>query len=330
MTQKDVAKAAGVSQATVSIVLSGSGLEAIPAETVQRVNQAAEDLGYTPNRFARALRTNRTMTLACVIPDITNPYYPSLVRGVQTIAEDTGYDVIAVNSDGTRDRELHFLDMARRGRVDGLVGVFFSVGVADIGPIVERGIPVVRVEASIKSGGSVAIDDLYVDNLKAAHELTDFLLDKGHRSIAMIAGRGGPQSVRVEGYSRALQSRKLNPIIEVDDAFTEDGGAAAMARLLDAGQTPSAVIAANDLMAIGATHTLREHDIAVPDQIAVAGFDDIPAARLVMPALTTVRQFQDTLGAEAARTLLGRLDGSLTGAGQVYEYPFEIVERAST
>ena len=329
-TQKDVAREAGVSQATVSIVLNGTEGQSIPLDTIARVNQAVERLGYSPNRFAQALRTNRTMTLACVIPDITNPYYPSLVRGVQVEAEAAGYDVITVNSDGQRGRELHYLNMARQGRVDGLIGVFFALTVADIRPVIERGTPIVRLEASVKKGGAVQVDDVYVDNYSAACDLTRFLIDKGHRNIAMIAGRGGPQSVRVNGYANTLEPLGLTPLVELDDAFTEDGGARALAKLLDAGQTPGAVIAANDLMAIGAMHMLAERGISVPGDIAVAGFDDIPASRLVAPSLTTVRQHQEDMGAEAARILLRRLDGKIKGPGQAKPHPYEIIERSST
>jgi len=148
-TQKDVAKAAGVSQATVSMVLSGGG-GSIPAETWTRITNAAKELGYVPNRFAQALKTNRSMTIACIVPDITNPFYPSLIRGIQAVADGVSYDVIAVNTDGLPDRERHFLDWARQGRVDGVIGVFFTLRAGDFGPLVEAGVPVVRIEASRK------------------------------------------------------------------------------------------------------------------------------------------------------------------------------------
>jgi len=330
VTQKDVAREAGVSQATVSMVVNGNGAGSILDETAVRVNEAAERLGYTPNRFARALRTSRTMTLACIVPDITNPFYPSLVRSVQDTAEAVGYDVIAVSSDGERERELHYLDMARQGRVDGLIGVFFSLRIPDFRPIADRGVPIVRIEASVKSGGPVTVDEVFVDNFSAAFDLTRFLVGKGHRSIAMIAGRGGPQSVRVDGYARSLASAGLRPRVRLDPAFTEEGGARAVRALLKNGSRPTAIIAANDLMAIGAMHALADRRISIPGEVAVAGFDDIPASRLVSPALTTVTQFQDRLGTEAAHMLLERLTGGTDGPGRVRTHPYEIIERSST
>jgi LacI family transcriptional regulator len=329
-TQKDVAKAAGVSQATVSLVLNGAGTESIPEKTVKRVLEAAGGLGYRPNRLAQALRTNRTMTLACIIPDITNPFYPSLVRGVLTVAESAGYDVITVNTDGLYEREVHFLELALQGRVDGVIGVFFGLTIRDFKPLVEKEIPVVRLEGGIKSGGNLAVDDIFIDNFAAANDLTQFLINKGHTKIAMIAGRGGPQSVRVQGYKAALDKAELTPVIQLVDAFTEEGGFVATSELLNGGNRPTAIIAANDLMAIGALQSLKQQEISVPDGIAVAGFDDIPAAPLVSPSLTTVNQFQHDLGVKAANMLLERLGGKKNGPGQALEHPYQIIERNTT
>lgn len=329
-TQKDVAKMVGVSQATVSLVLNSPGSNSIPETTVAKINEAVRVLGYLPNHMARSLRTNQTMTLACIVPDIMNPYYPSLVRGVQKVAEAAGYDVITVSTDGQKERELHYLNMALQGRIDGAIGVFFGLGIIDLEPFINAGIPIVRLEASLKKGGSISIDDLFVDNCQAAEDLTSFLISKGHSQIAMVAGRGGPQSVRIDGYCKALQSEKLKTLIQLDDAFTEEGGSRATVELLDKGEKPTAIIAANDLMAIGVMHALMNRGMSIPDEIAVAGFDDIPAARLVSPSLTTVTQFQNSLGAQAAHTLVERLNGTAIGPGRATQQPYKIIERLST
>jgi len=328
-TQKDVARAAGVSQATVSMVLSGGG-GSIPEETWARITKAAKDLGYVPNRFAQALKTSRSMTIACIVPDITNPFYPSLIRGIQSIADGQNYDVIAVNTDGSPERERHFLDWARQGRVDGVVGVFFTLRAADFRPLVDAGVPVVRIESSRKTGGDVAIDDIFVDSRAAAFSVTRHLIDQGHTRIAMIAGRRGPQPHRVEGYRAALAERNLSECVVVDEEFSETGGVRAAAEILDRGFDPSAIFAANDLMAIGVMQTLRERGIDIPSQVAVVGFDDISAAKLVTPSLTTVAQFQWKMGERAAQTLLERLSGARAGPGTALEMPFDLVERGST
>ncbi len=328
-TQKDVARAAGVSQATVSMVLSGGGAS-IPAETWERITKAAKDLGYVPNRFAQALKTSRTMTIACIVPDITNPFYPSLIRGIQSIADGQNYDVITVNTDGTPERERHFLDWARQGRVDGVVGVFFTLKAKDFNPLVEAGVPIVRIESSKKRGGEIPIDDIYVDSRAAAQTVTEYLLRLGHKRIALVAGRGGPQAHRIEGYRTALSKLGHPDHVVIDDEFSEMGGMRAAESILGGDFSPTAIFAANDLMAIGVMQSLREHGIRIPEDIAVVGFDDISAAKLVTPTLTTVAQFQWKMGERAAQTLMNRLRGEKTGAGTAVEMPFDLIVRGST
>lgn len=328
-TQKDVADRAGVSQATVSMVLNGGGMSSVSAETRERIVVVAREIGYAPNRFARALKTRRTMTIACVVPDITNPFYPSLIRGVQKTAQSDGYDVITLNTDGYATQEQHFLSWAREGRVDGVVGVFFTLRVKDFAPLIESGVPVLRIEAAEKRGGPIAIDDLYVDSRAAARTMTEYLVARGHRRIAMAAGAGGPQTVRVEGYREAVLAEGLDPFVVVEETFDETGGFRATERILGSDFSPTAIFGANDLVAIGVMQALSERGIAIPGQIAVAGFDDISAARLVTPPLTTITQFQDRMGARAAAILLERLTGKRGGQGTAEMMPFQLVERGS-
>ncbi len=320
---------AGVSQATVSMVLSG-GSPAIAAETWGRITHAARELGYTPNRFAQALKTNRTMTIACIVPDITNPFYPALMRGIQSITDGLSYDVIAVNTDGTPERERHFLDWSRQGRVDGIIGVFFTLRATDFRPLVDAGVPVVRIESSKKRGGDLPIDDIFVDSHAGAYAVTRYLIARGHRRISMIAGRGGPQGVRIEGYKAALIEAGGEPNVVLDDTFSEAGGLRAAQSILASPYRPTAIFAANDLMAIGVMQALRERGLVIPKDIAVVGFDDISAAKLVTPSLTTVAQFQYQMGVRAAQILMERLRGSRPGAGTALEMPFSLIERGST
>jgi LacI family transcriptional regulator len=311
------------------MVLSG-GSPAIPMETWQRITEAARELGYTPNRFAQALKTNRTMTIACIVPDITNPFYPSLMRGIQSITDRLNYDVIAVNTDGTHDRERHFLDWSRQGRVDGVIGVFFTLRAMDFRPMLEAGVPVVRIESSKKRGGDLPIDDIFVDSRAAAYAVTQYLIARGHKRISMIAGRGGPQGVRVEGYRQALTEAGGEPHVVLDETFSEEGGLRAAQAILSGDNRPTAIFAANDLMAIGVMQALRERGLDIPNDMAVVGFDDISAAKLVTPSLTTVAQFQYAMGVKAAQILMERLRGSTPGAGTALEMPFSLVEREST
>lgn len=303
----------------------------MPAPTLARVEQAVRDLGYVPNRAAQALRTRRTMTLACVIPDIANPFYPPFLRGLQQVADDAAYDVISVNTDGTEDREQRFLRWARQGHVDGVAGIFFTLHARSFEPLINAGIPVARIETAPKVNGTLQIDNLFVDNARASQEMVRYLLGRGHRRIALISGRGGPRPTRVQGYGAAMKDAGV-PVRIIDaDAFNEEDGFRATTRLLREGQRPTAIFAVNDLMAIGAMMALREAGLSVPADVAVAGFDDIPAARLVTPSLTTVTQFQDELGRQAATTLIARLRGQDPATeGTSREMPFRLVERQST
>jgi LacI family transcriptional regulator len=329
-TQREVAQLAGVSQATVSLALAGSATQSIPQGTLDRVLNAARELGYVPNRFAQGLKTSRTMTLACVVPDIANPFYPTLMRGVQIVADQEGYDVIALNTGADAERERRVLEWGLQGRVDGIIGVFFTLRSTDFEPLTRAGLGVLRIEASAKSGGALPIDNLFVDNTAAAIAAVRYLIEKGHTRIAMITGTGGPQDHRMQGYRRTVLEAGLAPNVAVHPSFDEEGGYRATRDILLAPQRPTAIFAANDMMAIGAMSALREAGLRVPDDMAVMGFDDIFAARVLTPALSTVNQFQHALGQVAARMMLQRLTELPPDMpGRHREMPFEIVQRQS-
>ena len=318
---------AGVSQATVSTFLAGN-TDLIARETALRIKSAIAELDYTPNRSARTLRTQRSMVVACVVPDITNPFYPALFAAAQaTLGAE--YDVVAINSGGQRDAEQAVIAAALRGRYDGLLGVFFSCRASDFEDAVKAGVAVVRIEAQRKLSGDLAIDDVFVDNRRAARELTDCLLSLGHVRIEMVAAAGGPETVRVDGYREAMQKAGHEVVVHKAKAFTAEGGAQAIRAMLEAGDPPTAILAANDLMAIGAMRALGEAGLSVPGDVSIAGFDDIMPAALAVPQLSTVALHQDELGARAASLLLQRFSGVADGAGRLVEMPFDIVHRAS-
>jgi LacI family transcriptional regulator len=327
-TQRDVARQAGVSQATVSLVLGGAPVATTP-EVAERVLEIARRLGYARNRSGHALRTRRTLTFAVVVPDICNPFFPSLLKGVQGVAEEAGYDVIAINTEGEAARERRVLQWGLEGRVDGVIGVFFALRAEEFKPLIEAGLGVVRVESTFKTSGELPLDNVYVDNRAAAKAAVRYLLDRGHRRIAMIAGPDGPRAERAAGYSIALAERGLAPDIVDGDAFNEVGGRDAALSILARAERPTAIFAANDLMAIGAMEALRLSGVKIPLEMAVVGFDDIFIARLVSPSLTTVSQFQDEIGATAARILLRRLRGGEKSGGTTLQMPYRLIERES-
>jgi LacI family transcriptional regulator len=305
----------------------------VPEATRRRILGAVDELGYVPNGAARSLRTQRTSTIAAVIPDITNPFYPAFERGVQEVAEAGGYDLIVYNTGGVAEKERRCVRSLQQGRVDGVVAVFFHLKAEDLRPLLERNVALVRLEAEKKgaSGLDLPLDNLYVDNVAASRAAVEHLIGRGHDRVGMISGGSGPGRARASGYRAALAAHGLpaDQVLVRDGGFTADGGRDAMRGFLEGPSPPTAVFAANDVMAMGALVSLREAGLRVPGDVAVVGFDDIPVARLITPRLTTVAQFQENLGVRAAEMLLERLDGTAPGHGRSEEMPYELIVRES-
>lgn len=334
-TQIDVARIAGVSQAAVSYVLNGKQTVALSNPTKQRILDAIEELGYAPNRAAQTLKSKRTFTVAAIIPDITNPYFPAFMRGVQDVALAEGYDLISYNSDGDREVELKGIAAAVRSQVDGLIMTPFHMTIDDVQPLCSRGIPLVLTDslAGLEIDASTPIDIASVDNQDAAHAVAEYLIGKGHTRIGMIAGQLAtpPREERVLGYRRAITEHRV-PVHEVliqDGEFTEESGYASMRELLRLDPCPTAVMAANDLMAIGAIRACYDAQVRVPEDVAIAGFDNIAASLLVRPALTTLDQFANGSGRRAAELLFDRLTGRYHGGVRRVVLPHELVIRDS-
>lgn len=330
VTQADVAQYAQVSQAMVSYVISGSSVS-IPLETRKRIVKAMEDLGYVPNVTARRLRSSKTLTIAGIIPDITNPFYPAFERGIQDIVDKQNYDLIIFNTDGNKAKEEKCMNSLLQGRVDGVVGVFFHLCAKELFPLLEQGIAVVRLEAMPKEAGKLPLDNLYIDNIAAAKEAVSYLISKGHTRIGMLAGVDGPSSFRVRGYKEALEQHGFKPdrrFIQ-KGSYNEEGGFETMQKLLELAKPPSAIFAANDLMAMGAMVAIRKAKLNIPDDIAVIGFDDIPSAKLLNPPLSSVAQQQRRMGQRAAEMLFERLSGTIPPTGRSEEIPYQLISRES-
>lgn len=329
-----MARLANVSQALVSYVLNDSPTISVPEGTRRRILDAIEELGYVPNGMARGLRTQKTRAIAGVIPDITNPFYPAFEKGVQDVAESNGYDLLVYNTGGVAERERRCLRSLQQGRVDGVVAVFFHTRAGDLASLLERGVSIVRLEATGDGakGRDLPLDSLYVDNVAAARAAVDHLIGRGHEKIGLLSGEPGPGQPRTLGYLRALEESGVSPgegLIQTDD-FSQDGGYRAMRRLLETSPRPTAVFATNDVMAMGALIAIREAGLRIPGDVALAGFDDTPSTRLVTPPLTTVTQFQENLGRRAAGMLLERLEGKAPDHGRYEEMPHELIVRGST
>ncbi len=333
-TQHDVARAAGVSQALVSYVVNDVRSTSIPDETRARVLAAIADLGYVPDHAARSLRSRRTSTIAAIIPDITNPFYPEFIRGIQDTARDRSYDVLAFNTDGEREREWAAIEAARRSRADGMIVTPFFMTINDFVPVLSGGTPVtVMGQVSGGAPAGMPFDTASISGEDAARVVVSYLIERGHTRIGMIAGliATPPRESRIRGYLQALHEHHV-PLEEVlirGGDFTEAGGYESMRELLAMTRRPTAVFAANDLMAMGALVACREQGINVPTDIALAGFDDIPAARLVQPTLTTLDQHARATGRRAAELLFSRLDGSYSGPPRRETLGFTLVPRES-
>jgi LacI family transcriptional regulator len=332
-TQEDVARVAGVSQALVSYVINDTPTVSIPDLTKQRIRAAVIELGYVPNSAARSLRTRKTMSIASLIPDITNPFYPALERGIQDVAESNGYDLIIYNTDGIAEKERKSVGSVRQRHVDGLIMTVFHLTPDDFRVLRDDGTAVVVFGPNQEGWMEAGIDNLFVENTVAAYTIVNHLIERGHRRIAMIAGVEAtpPRERRVLGYKKALAEHDicLDQILIRGGGFNEAGGYEGMKELLKLDPRPTAVFAANDLMAIGAMMALREAGLEIPSDIAVVGFDDIPAASLVNPPLTTIAQHPEKLGKRAAEMLLERLRGEAPDAGRFEMHHCDLVVRNS-
>lgn len=323
-TIRDVARLAGVSTATVSQVLNGS--RPVAAATRARTLEVISQLGYRPNIFGRGLRTQRSHLVGVVLPDLSNPFYPTLVRGVQDRLGSSGYHAVVCNTDGDPGQERELVVELMDRQVDGLVVVSYTLRSADFSGIAARGVPLVVV------GRVRGVDHVFTNDLRASAAMTDYLLDAGYGVIAHIAGPAAavPAGPRRAGYRAAMRRRgftsSMSPVVHGD--FSMTGGAKALVELLESGRMARAVFCANDLMALGAMEAARARGLSVPDDLAVAGFDDIYAASLVRPALTTVGHAAAVIGSTAASLLLDRIGGA-TGAPFEVEIDFDLRIRQS-
>lgn len=324
-----VAELAGVSATTVSHTLNGR--RPVAEETRRRVLRAIEQLGYRPNVLARGLRTNRSQTIGLIIPDITNPFYPALARGLQDVLGPAGYDQIISNTDGDRATEQAAIEQMIARQVDGLAFAVFHTNAEDLLPAIEAGIPVVRLGGRLVQPG---VDLVHSDDEGGAAEATRYLLGQGYRRIAFVCGpaaEGGPAAERVAGYRAALADAGASsgPDLVVHTDFGRAGGAEGVAELLEAAQRPDAVLCANDIMAIGALDALAARGLRAPQDLAVMGFDDIDAAGMVSPGLTTMANPAREIGRASASRLLARLGGSLDAASTELVIPARLVRRQS-
>ncbi|HET7464980.1 MAG TPA: LacI family DNA-binding transcriptional regulator [Longimicrobium sp.] len=324
VTTHDVARRAGVSQATVSLVLSGNPRARVAPATRERVLEAAEELGYRPNILARGLVRGKSYAIGVVVPDLTNPFYLDVVTGAQRVAAEAGYAVLP--GDTRESTPIRHLEALRARQVDGVI--IDGVGAAALPHDALSELKVVVVDEPSERWPGVASDALAAGRLAAGH-----LVGLGHRRVAFIGPatdvhgfrmreRGFFQALRDSGISLPHEWLRRTPP-------TVSGGLAAMKALL-ATSRPTAVFCANDLIAMGALKAALKAGVDVPRELSIIGCDDVEMASVVTPELTTIAIPARELGARAARLLIRQLDGQEVSARPGKPLPVRLVRRATT
>lgn len=327
---QDVADAAGVSASTVSRVISRP--ELVNPETRARVERMITELKYHPSRVARRLRveTGGTSLIGLLIPDIQNPFFADLARGVEDAAREHGYALFLGNSDEDSDQESRYLDVMRAESVDGLILPPVSGAEATVRGLVDDGIPVVCVDRRLPR---TIVDTVVIDNERGAREATQHLVGLGHRRIGFIVGRPelSTSEERRRGYRQALVAAG----IELDPALVREGdsrqasGRRLATELLDAAQPPTALVVGNGLMTLGALETIRCQGRRIPGDVALIGYDDMPGALAFDPPLTVVRQPAHEMGRRALELLLQRIAHPEHGPPQLVMLQPRLVVRGS-
>ena len=330
VTITDVARASNVHVSTVSRVLNGRELSLLP-ETRERVISAATRLGYRPSALARGLRLRRTFTLGMLVPDITNPVFPSIIKGVEGAAHARGYHLILCNTEDSYEREASYLRVLREWRVDGILIASSSTAESTIAELRREKFPFVLLNSASRPSDDLAV---MPDNRQGASAAIDHLIQLGHRRIGLIAA---PQTTTT-GQERLLAARATlrrhhlaheDALVSVADSFSEESGYRAARRLLLDDEPPTAIFGANDLIALGAIRLAREIGLAVPRDLSVVGFNDIPQSQLFDPPLTTVHVPQEEMGLLAASLLVNHLEGRRIERRQVV-LETQLVVRGST
>jgi LacI family transcriptional regulator len=331
VTIRDVARAAKVHPGTVSRALNEQTRALVNDATVERVLRAAEQLGYRPNRIARGLKTNRSHTIGVLIPDITNPLFPPILRGIEDRLEREGYTPLIVNTDNDSERERTVLEAMRARQVDGFISATAQLDRELLAELAASGAPLVLVNRSLEDGSVPAVT---VNDRQGIRLAVEHVAALGHRRIGHV---GGPQNIST-GHRRYLGFREamaavglpaLDAHIRFGRAFVEEEGARVCAELLAAADDVTAIVAANDRLAVGCYDVLAERGLRCPADISIVGFNDMPFIDRLRPPLTSVRVPQREIGTVAADLLLQRLtDGSQT-AREILLEPTLIV-RGST
>jgi LacI family transcriptional regulator len=330
-TLRDVAEAAGVHAATASRALNPATRGLVNADTARRVIKVAEQLGYRPNPIARGLKTSKSGTVGIVIPDLTNPLFPPIVRGIEGVLEPAGYSGLIVNTDNDPGREQWQIEHLRSRQVEGLIVATARVEHPLMQKLHREGVVMVMVN---RRPEAVDVPSITPDDAAGVELAVRHLAELGHTRIAHVAG---PQSTST-GVSRARAFRAAVRDLGLDDdpalittaaSWSENAGADGLRRLLDADAEFTAIFAGNDLIALGCYDVFFERGIDCPGRMSVVGFNDMPFLDKLRPPLTTIAIPHQQIGAEAARLLLDAIADPSRPSRSVL-LPLSLVVRGST
>jgi LacI family transcriptional regulator, galactose operon repressor len=332
-TLKDLAREVGVHVSTVSRALDPRTVHPITPELTEKIRRVGRRLGYQPNVAASSLKTNRSRTIGVVVPDITDPVFPPIIRGIEDRLGRSDYVAILANTDGDPRRHQKVLEAMRGRGIDGLI-LASVTRQDDVASQLTAGLPVVTVS---RQTDDPLFSSVVHDEDDGMRRVLTHLVSLGHRKIAHIAG---PQTVST-GYNRhssyrrhhkeLLGSREVSPLVVFAKAFNEAEGERCAEELLISGRSFTAAVCANDRLATGALGAFRRHAIRCPDDISVTGFNDMPLADRLSPPLTTVRVQHYKAGIEAAELMLELLDQApAEGPARQLVMPVELIVRGST
>jgi LacI family transcriptional regulator len=303
---KRVADRAGVSIATVSRVFADP--RAVSDTLRLRVEEAARALNYRPSRAARSLRAGTSQSVGVVIPDLENPFFTAVVRGIEVVLRAAGYTLLLANSDEDAAREREVLQTLRADGVDGIILVPINPARDAYREVLAPPLPVVAVD---RSPANFRPDLVTVDNVEGTRRGVEHLFGLGHREVALLGGplRHSTAKERERGYHEAVRAagRPLRPELVHYGDFREEGGYDGMKALMALSKRPTAVFVTNNLMTLGAFRALHEARVGIPDEVALVGFDDMPWATSLNPPLTAVSQPSQEIGSSAADLLLDRI-----------------------
>jgi LacI family transcriptional regulator len=330
-TLKEVALRAGVHVTTASRALNPATSSMVNPVTMRRIQAAARELRYQPNAMARGLKTSRSMSVGVLLPDLTNPLFPPIVRGIEDVLAASGYTTLIANTDNDSDRQTTLFDTLRARQVDGIIVATAHREDKLFVDAYHEGTKIILVNRRIDHCDIPAVTGDDHDGVAMA---VRHLIDIGHTRIAHIAG---PQDTttgraRLRAYRQALEDAGLTPdpsLVLITNGFTEVEGARATRTMLDSGRSPTAMVAANDMIALGCLDVFSERRLRCPEDMSLVGFNDMPFIDRLTPPLSTVRVPHYQIGAEAARMLLDRLANPGLPAKSI-TLPATLVLREST